>query len=442
MRANIMTAEIAVILGANSNIENNENENNEIIGKENEEKNEEKKDDENNINDNDDLMEDSRVLFIYKSIKKLNSSIQIITELLHTSNIELLLTSKSLKKLYKESNIINMKNNSSQTQISDENDYKTNLSYDITPVYAAGEVYLPTVIDRITSQISYNSNLLTILNLILIGEKPPEKAADKKLAQMVELSGSNLYLIPSEQKNESFNDMFKRLLIKYGMISIALYRKNELESFYYVYTNPKKTTLVRKNDMVFVLSSLENLSSYYEKNLFIINSEGKLIHNDTDEEIDKSNIDLDSIDLINNESNLNTENTHSFSKTIKNAIDQQILAKNENQVLKKAEKGGKRMSLNNNNINNKNILNLLEEKDKKGKKYKSVFNKNEIKRGKYFEIDNIQDRLDKGIEKLKMINDKCNNINKDVEKFVNEEISSEFSVYIANSINNNIPEIK
>ena len=101
------------------------------------------------------------------------------------------------------------------------------------------------------------------------------------------------------------------------------------------------------------------------------------------------------------------------------------------------------MSLNNNNnINNKNILNLLEEKDIKGKKYKSVFNKNEIKRGKYFEIDNIQDRLDKGIEKLKMINDKCNNINKDVEKFVNEEISSEFSVYIANSINNNIPEIK
>ena len=216
-----------------------------------------------------------------------------------------------------------------------------------------------------------------------------------------------------------------------------------MESFYYVYTNPKKTTLVRKNDMVFVLSSLENLSSYYEKNLFIINSEGKIIHNDTDEEIDKSNIDLDSIDLINNESNLNTEHTHSFSKTIKNAIDQQILAKNENQVLKKAEKGGKRMSLNNNNnINNKNILNLLEEKDIKGKKYKSVFNKNEIKRGKYFEIDNIQDRLDKGIEKLKMINDKCNNINKDVEKFVNEEISSEFSVYIANSINNNIPEIK
>ena len=440
MRANIMTAEIAVILGANSNVEYNENENYEIIGKENEEKTEEKKEDENNTNDNDDLMEDSRVLFIYKSIKKLNSSIQIITELLHTSNIELLLTSKSLKKLYNESNNMNPKNNSSQTQISDENDYKTNLSYDITPVYAAGEVYLPTVIDRITSQISYNSNLLTILNLILIGEKPPEKPADKKLAQLIELSGSNLYLIPSEQKNESFNDMFKRLLIKYGMISIALYRKNEQESFYYVYTNPKKTTLVRKNDMVFVLSSIENLGTYYEKNLFIINSEGKIIRNENEDEFSQTNEDNDSVDLINNESKENTEHNHSFSKSIKNVIDHQILAKNENQALKNAEKG-KRMSLNN-NINNKNILNLFEEKDKTGKKYKSVFSKNEIKRGKYFEIDNIQDRLDKGIEKLKMINDKCNNINKDVEKFVNEEISSEFSVYIANSLNNNMPEIK
>ena len=54
----------------------------------------------------------------------------------------------------------------------------------------------------------------------------------------------------------------------------------------------------------------------------------------------------------------------------------------------------------------------------------------------------MQHRLDKGIEKLKLINDKCNNINKDVEKYVNEEISSEFSVYISNTINNNTLEIK
>ena len=226
MRANIITADIAIILGNYSNLENNENDNYEIIGKENEINNEEKKEENKSSNDNDDLMEDCKVLYIYKAIKRLNSSIQIITELLHMNNIELLLSAKSLKKLYKDSKNVNQKNNPNQTQISGENDYNSNLNYDLTPVYAAGEVYIPTVIDRITSQISYNSNLLTILNLILIGERPPEKASDKKLAQMIELPGSNLYLIQCEQRNESYNDMFKRLLIKYNMISIALYRKN------------------------------------------------------------------------------------------------------------------------------------------------------------------------------------------------------------------------
>ena len=434
MRANIMTADIAIILGAYSNMDNNDNENYEIIGRENEEKNDDKKEDDNN-NENDDLMEDSRVLYIYKSIKKLNSSMQIITELLHTNNIELLLSSKSLKKLYNESNNIHLKSNSTQIQISDENDYKSNLNYDITPVYAAGEVYLPTVVDRITSQISYNSNLLTILNLILIGEKPPEKAADKKLAQMIELSGCNLYLIPSEPKSESFNDMFKRLLIKYSMISIALYRKNEQESFYYVYTNPKKTTLVRKNDMVFVLSSAENLISYYEKNLFLVDSENRIFHNEKEEDNNKSNVE------INNDSNLFSENNQTISKALQDAVEQQSNPKKDNKFYKIIEKAGKKMSADN-SLNNNNILNLFENKEKKIKKNNSVFNKNELKRGKYAEIDNMQYRLDQGIDKLKMIKEKCNNINNDVEKFVNEEIAGEFSVYISNVNTNNMVEMK
>ena len=435
MRANIITADIAIILGDYPNMDNSDNDNYEIIGRENEEQNEEKKEDENNANDSDDLMEDSRVLYIYKSIKKLNSSIQIITELLHSNNIELLLNSKSLKKLYKDSKNIHIKNNSPQTQISDENDYNSNLNYDITPVYAAGEVYLPTVIDRITAQISYNSNLLTILNLILIGEKPPEKAADKKLAQMIELSGSNLYLIPSEPKSESFNDMFKRLLIKYSMISIALYRKNEQENFYYVYTNPKKTTLVRKNDMVFVLSSTENLISYYEKNLFLVDQEHKIFRNDDADENNKTNNDINN---PNNDSNLISENNPTLTKAIQEAVEQQSTTKNDPKFFQRIEKAEKKLSLDN-NVNN-NILNLFENKEKNMKKYNSVFNKNELKRGKYYEIDSMQHRLDKGIEKLKMINEKCNNIYKDVDKFVNEEIASEFSVYI--SSNNNMAMMK
>ena len=417
MRANVIVADIAIILGAYSNMENNDNENYEVIGRENEEKKEE----ENKTND-DDMIEDQRVLYIYGAIKKLNNSIQIITELLYTKNIELLLSSKSLKKLYDDSKSIHMNSNSSQSIISNENDDKSNLNYDITPVYAAGEVYLPTLIDRITSQISFNSNLLRILNLILIGERPPEKLADKKLAQMVELSGSNLYLIPCEPKSESFGDMFKRLLIKYSMISIALYRKNELESFNYIYTNPKKTTLVRKNDMVFVLTSTENLISYYEKNLFLINTEGKSAFND--EENNQINNEDNNI-----ENNMINEKGPPFSKVFQEAIEQQI----DKNSQKKITKFDKKLTVDNLSTNNNSLINLFDVEEKKERKYNSVFHKNEIKRGKYSEIDNIQNRLNKGIEKLNLINQQCNKINEDIQKSVDTEISNEFCVYVPNA---------
>ena len=421
MRANIMTADIAIILGNYSNIDNNDNEACEIIGQDNEKK-EKEKEENKNPNDHDDLMEDCKVVYIYKAIKRLNSSIQIITELLHMNNIELLLSTKSLKKLYKESKNMKNKNNSEQTQINDKNDDNSNLKYDLTPVYAAGEVYIPTVIDRITSQISYNSNLLTILNLILIGERPPEKKADKKLAQMVELTGSNLYLIQSESISEPYSDMFKRLLIKYNMISIALYRKSDQNDFYYVYTNPKKTTLVRKNDFIFILSSTENFISYYEKNIFLMNTERKLFPFDNEEV--KNNI-----NIINEEKDIIEDNSPKFTNIFKDAIEQQISKIKNNNINK--ENDGKIISLDNINNAFKNLFGNNKEIKK---------NKNEIKSGKYLEIDNMQKRLDKGMEKLKSLNEKCKNIKEDIEKFVKEEISSEFSVYLSNTItkNNNI----
>ena len=58
----------------------------EIIGKENDENNGESEGEDNN-NKMDEEMIDSKALFIYKSIKKLNNSIQIITELLRTNDI-------------------------------------------------------------------------------------------------------------------------------------------------------------------------------------------------------------------------------------------------------------------------------------------------------------------------------------------------------------------
>ena len=421
-RANVTSADIAVILSSVSINGNNDKENdlNEIIGKEDDGGGKDN-DDNNNFNKIDEEMIDSKALFIYKSIKKLNNSIQIITELLRTNDIEFLLSSRNLKKLYKDSyralkNI--EKSQNSQSHIYDDNESNGgNLHYEHTPVYAAGEVYLPSVVDKITSQMFYNSNLLTILNLLLIGEKPPEKKSDKKLAQMFDLKGTNLFLIPCEPRNESFSDMFKRLLNKYSMISVALYRKNETENFYYVYTNPKKTTLIRETDMVFVLSSTENIIAIYEKNLVDVNVQQKYFD-----------------EFYNNDkNNIKIENSNQpFIKVFQEAVQYQLKDGSNNNKKKDG------ITINKNSVETQNIKNALFSnlfKDKEKERKSTINRRGEekeifIRKGKYTEIDNLQNKLDKAMEKLRAINSKSKNIEKDVDCFVKEEISTELSIYV------------
>lgn len=420
LRANIMTADIAIILRTNLD---NIDENYENAGQDNNDNDDEdEEEDEQKEENNNDVIDDSKTLFIYQAIKKLNSSIQIIAELLNINNIELLLSAKSLKKLYDSK--IYTKNNSSQAQINDEDEEKK-FNYKLAPIYAAGEVYLPSVIDRITSQISYNSNLLTILNLLLIGEKSPEKNADKNIDKVLKLSGSNLFLIPCEERNESFNDMFKRLLIQYKMVSIALYRKNEEDNFYFVYTNPKKTTLIRQNDKVFVLSSTENIISYYEKNLLWIN-----YSNDSTAEEKKNN--NDSIDE-DDKNNINDESSK-FSKVFQKAIEQHLnnnLTGGEKPIqVDQVKTIEKKLTANIGMKIHNTMRSVFQNKERTTKRYNSVFKRMEVKRGKYAEIDNIQSRFDKGIEKLRYINEQCNNFQRDIDKHIKKEISDEFKFYI------------
>ncbi len=426
-RANVSTADIAVILSSVSSIGNSDKETelNEIIGKENDDANAGKDGgDSSNTSKIDEEMIDSKALFIHKSIKKLNNSIQIITELLRTNDIEFLLSSRNLKKLYKDSFRAIKKiesNQNDQSQIYDDIESSgENLHYEHTPVYAAGEVYLPSVVDKITSQMFYNSNLLTILNLLLIGEKPPEKKADKKLAQMFDLQGTNLFLIPCEPRNESFSDMFKRLLNKYSMISVALYRKNEQENFYYVYTNPKKTTLIRETDMVFVLSSTENIVAIYEKNLVDVNIQQKMFDS------------LFNNDKSENDINNDTDSNQPFLNALQDAVQKQLKEGigNNNNNNKKKDK-----NLDGNNLKNALFQNLFKDRKSTLKKVdeKELF----VQKGKYTEIDNMQNKLDRALEKLKSINAKSKNIQEDVDHFVKEEISNELSVYVTKTVKKN-----
>ena len=81
---------------------------------------------------------------------------------------------------------------------------------------------------------------------------------------MFKLTGSNLFMIPCEVKNESFGELFKRMITKNGILCIALYRKNLVDNFYYVYTNPRKTTLIKETDFIFILAGTASIDKYYE----------------------------------------------------------------------------------------------------------------------------------------------------------------------------------
>jgi acetyl-CoA C-acetyltransferase/potassium large conductance calcium-activated channel subfamily M alpha protein 1 len=89
------------------------------VKKEDDEEEEENPDDEENLLD-------AQTIFKYNIIKKKNPNVNVVTELINENNIAYLLNNPLLYTLL--------------------NDYK----YDQTPVFAAGEVYLSSLMDALT----------------------------------------------------------------------------------------------------------------------------------------------------------------------------------------------------------------------------------------------------------------------------------------------------
>ena len=428
-RANINKAAIAVILATKHTLNSNFKDSldyNEILGKVKTNSHENNKDEKI-----DNEMMDAKTLFIYKSIKKINNSILIITELLKTGNIEFLLSSRNLKTLYKQNDLYNslrnIKESGDLSQIvqSGNNNENEVLFYEHTPIYAAGEVYLPSLVDKITGEMFYNTYLLTIIDLLLIGEKPPVKKVDKRLEEMLDLKGACLFLIPCESRNESFMDMFKRLLTKNNMIAVALYRKNVIENFYYVYTNPKKTTLIRDTDLVFVLASTENIIDIYEKSLAGINNP-IILNTKTNYEKNQSN-NLNKIqqsveqnERVNTKGDI-TKRTETFNvKESKKKVIELTDDKNQNEAI--IRKGIRKLT---------EKLGINGTVGRRGSVAKSrIKSEDKNYKGKYVEIDSLQKRIDKAMGALKNVNDDCKGIQKDIDKYVKEEICNEFVVYL------------
>ena len=191
---------------------------------------------------------DDETILIYKLLKKCNKNIQIMTELIYTSNIEYLLDTDNIQQLSNQKGIYS--------------------EYEYTRLFASGEIFTPKIIDCLTCQSYYNLHLINIIELLLGGQRNNNDIKVKRLEQYYDLNNSNLYLIKVQDNhiNQVYMD-FYYFLLKHNTIALALYRKSETDEFYYVYTNPQKTALLKENDYVFVLSNNECLNELNEEEI-------------------------------------------------------------------------------------------------------------------------------------------------------------------------------
>ena len=269
----------------------------------------------------------------------------------------------------------------------------------------------------------FNSNLLTIINIILEGDKQITKKKEKKLNDIFKLTGSNLFMIPCLVKNESFGEMFKRMLTKNGILCIALYRKNLIDNFYYVYTNPRKTTLIKETDYIFILAGTEKIEAYYEQNEIFFENKIK-------KEKEKPN-------EFNGDEKIE-KGKPSFFRLLQESMKKQylLLKQNKNIIDNSIKKEEQTTNFDSYNINNmdedKNIKdnNLLISGNKRHSVFFNLHDEKMKSQKNYKEVEELQIQVNKTMEKLKQLNVNFNEFEKDVDSFIKKEVKDELLVYL------------
>lgn len=84
-------------------------------------------------------MRDAKTIFMYNIIKKKNPAVNVVTELIKEDNIAYMLDDPRLNFLMEY------------------------YSYDKTPIFTSGEIYLSSLMDSLLCQAYYNSELTNVL---------------------------------------------------------------------------------------------------------------------------------------------------------------------------------------------------------------------------------------------------------------------------------------
>lgn len=188
---------------------------------------------------------DSDSIFTFKAVKRMNDSVQCVVEFVSDRNINY---------LNPETGAVN----------GIGSDFRS------TPQFAAGELFVSSLLDTVVCQAFYNPHIVNIINRLVISKDPYEDAAMTNRAGTVKLRGldsvlgSSLYQIdiPHIMQHKKYEFLFESL-VEQGVIPIGLYRdvlpdvclERHLNILPYVFTNPSGSTELFGGDKVFVLST-------------------------------------------------------------------------------------------------------------------------------------------------------------------------------------------
>ena len=304
---------------------------------------------------------DSKTIFKYNMISKINKNIFCVIELINPKNVSFL-------------------NNSNRRSNDEYRFIKTGLTIDATASFAAGEVYYSSIMDNVITQAYYNPSLLSVLKKLIVGDELPNNFKRESIMNKYSnVPSGSLYLIDlplalfQKDSESSFNlginfGKIFNCLLKKKIIVIGVYRcgilkqknknmqinnnyknKNKDSSFYFVVTAPEDNFIVNIKDQLFVISpeypkpellNEEVIKDFYEKNEEIefkeinlrvknrkmtINEKRKEIDEEAESKIINFNNSLEKtktlIDDIENSFKIISEQSHKF---IKNSIKKKL----------------------------------------------------------------------------------------------------------------------
>jgi len=226
---------------------------------------------------------DSKTIFKYNMISKINKNIFCVIELINPKNVSFL-------------NNLNRRSNDEYRFI------KAGLTIDATASFAAGEVYYSSIMDNVITQAYYNPSLLSVLKKLIVGDELQNNFKRESIMnKYINTPSGSLYLIDlplslfQKESSNSINfiyfDRIFNCLLRKKIIVIGVYRcgflnqkdKNTLinshkdSNFYFVVTAPEKNFEVNVKDKLFVISpeypKPEMLEKDFTENLLEINEE-------------------------------------------------------------------------------------------------------------------------------------------------------------------------